>query len=344
MADDANITPRPGDPRLARDRLRVIRGGESPAEAITVDAPSADSMRGLDFEEMLLSGSEPASEPVPEPIVALTEEPEASELQPASAVASEIEQIPTVEELDVPSGTDDFELSYSDGSTTPVDPPRRSLVRRRSRGQEEPVDEARLAQALEDSTADVWAAHRDESWAADGTDAWGPTAEPFAAEPQPQRDGGGPRGLAVLALIALLVVVVGAGAFVAVNGGVTPIPAVTHKPKTARGTQTVAQTVSPPAVTTAAKTVVKKHHKQRAVHHRKATTHVTGTAKTTTTTAPATTAVGQTTAPVADNTSTGAAGSTTPVKTTTSSSSSTPTNNESPGGALPGLQQTQQAP
>jgi hypothetical protein len=351
MTDDTNITPEAGDSRqIFRGHLRTVPAGEQFAEPVTVDAPPADSMRGLKAEEMFLGGSERVDGQGT--LDTLGEDPELNEPQLAPAVAPDIEPAT----LEDPSAGDDFELSYSDGSTTPPLPPRRSFVRRRSHSEEDPVDQERLTQALEDTAADVWAAHRDESWAANRTDAWGASAEPFAAAEQPPRDSGGSRGLARLALITVLVVVLGVVAFVAVNGGEAPKRSVTHKPKSPLVTQTVARTVTKPAVTTPAKTVVKKHHKKRVLHHRKATTRVASTTTTTATTTvtPVTTAVTQTTPPVADTTSTGEAKSTTPakttpvkttpVKTTTSSTSSTPTNNESPGGALPGVQQTQHAP
>jgi hypothetical protein len=209
MTDDTNITPEPGDanPRFP-SYLQPVPAGEQLADPVTVDAPPADSMRGQDVEAMFLCGSELASEPVPEPIVALTEEPELSEQQPASAIAPETEQAPTFQDLDIPSGADDFELPYSDGSTTPVDPPRRSLVRRRSRSQEEPVDQARLAQALEDTTADVWAAYRsDASNPQDGANHWN---QPTACAPSPGRLS--TRSVGLVALVLTLVVGIAGGA------------------------------------------------------------------------------------------------------------------------------------
>jgi hypothetical protein len=284
---------------------------------------------------MLLADSEPVSPTAPTPVGRATEEPELGEPQPGLSTAPEIgAAAENIGDLPAP---DDFELPYSDGSITPAAPLRRSFGRRRSYSQAPPVDRTRLVRALEDSTVDVWAAHRDESWPTVGTNTW--NAEP---EPEPRR--GGFRGLAVLALIAVLVVIVTTGALVAMNGGGATKRSVTQKPKTPRVTQTGAQTLSTPAVTTSAKTVGKKRHKKRVVHHRKARTHVASTTTTRATTTPVATPVTEATAPVSDKTSTGAAKSTTPATTTTSSASSTSKNNESPGGALPGVQQTQQAP
>ena len=340
MTDDTNITPESGDPNgISRGQLRLIQGGEQIAGPVSGNAPAADSMRGLSFEEMLLADSERVSPTAPAPVGGATEEREPGEPQPGLRTAPEIDTAAMVEHIGDLSAPDDFELPYSDGSTTPAYPPSRSVIRRRSRSEAQAVDQARLAQALEDTTADVWAAHRDESWPTEGTHTWN-----AAAEPKPRRGGGSRRGLVFLALISITVVILGAGVLLDLSSGGTPKPSFTHKPTTPRVTQTVAQAVSTPAVTTSVKIVVKKRHKKRVVHHRKARTHVASTTPTTATTTPFATPVTETTAPVSDKTSTGAAKSTTPATTTTSSTSSTPTNNESPGGALPGVQQTQQAP
>jgi len=250
---------------------------------MAVEVAPSDSMRGLNVEAMFIGGSELVPEPEPEGVRGATGTEEWERSDPsASAVAA-------AEDNNDQLGADDFELSYSDGSTAPVDPRRRSLIRRCSRSQES-VDEVRLAQALEETTADVWSAHRDESWPTGGADAGTAAAEPLAAAPQTRHPVGGSRGPAVLALVTVLAVILAAGGLVALNQSGT------QEPKASLTTHTVTQIVTTPVTATRLATDRRKQVRQDKKAHKRTVRHASATAIVATTTTTTTTATATTTA------------------------------------------------
>jgi len=322
MSDDSdNLTPPSGDGKpFNRGHFRVLPGGDAAPARDSVDIdPTAWSSQDVgsmlridqptpDISDELDTETEQPFEPAAEPD-AVTDAAAPVADTPTSAT-------PTGEQAPRSS----YEVAYADGSTTPPQPPKRSVLSTLRHGR----PEAAIASA---EGADIWAAHR------------GPDAAPsLAGSPQAAPAVQGRRRqratLLVLALATGLAVI--AAAVVALGGGQPSSSP--HKHATARVTQTVTQpalTQTVATVTTPAKTVVKKHHRRKhqrkpVVHHK---TSTTTTAVTSTTTA-AYTPPARTTTALTHEQTTSTPTKTTATKTTATKSTTSQTSTSSTSGAV----------
>jgi hypothetical protein len=340
MTDDpANHTPPSGDGNhYDRKHLRVI-----PTPDVTQEVPSAPVdptvMSSQDIAAMLRVEQPSAADDVAE----------ASDAElSAQDQAPELDEQPEYQQLLSPPGDlDAYELTYADGSTTPVEPPKRGLFRRGDRDPPE-LDEQQLHEAIAATNVDVWAAHRAESPeltpepeapSRDQPDVVLPMTTPAVAQRRRAPH-------ALLALLLALVIGIGVAAMELLGGGGGEAKVAHHPSKhhASHPTLTVTQpATTPTTATTPAVRKVRKHHKK---HH---TVKARKKAATQNSLAPARTTqtVVQTTPPVTTSTPPARSGtSDTSIKKSTSSSSSSKSSNGegTSNGALPDVKQTQQAP
>jgi hypothetical protein len=349
--DPADNTPRSGDGNpYDRKHLRVIPTPDVSLEPQTVPTdPTAFSSQDI---AALLRLDQPTDEVVEAREVEQEEDSEPTQQPPLDLHDHDDlpAPAPANEELD------DYELTYADGSTTPVESVKRSRFRRGTRGGDD-ADAQQLRQALAAPAVDIWAAHRDSSPTPvaeppaaaldEPTPTPTPTPTPAPAALPPATPDRRRRSLGLALLALLLIAVLGAGvATVAVTdggGGGAKVAdhSANHSPS--HSALTPIQALSTPTTsTTSSVRKVRKHHKKR--HRAKA-----HKAKAPISLAPARTTktVVQTTPPATTSTplsSSTPADASVEKSTSSSSSSKSSSTGSSSNGALPDVQQTEQAP
>ncbi len=342
----SNNTPPSGDGNPSvRGHLRVIPAPDPLREQLAAPAdPTVWSSQ--DVAAMLRLGDEPPAA-------------EDTADQDSPAVASREVDTPTPTEAPAFEkdnqgihGTADlggYEVAYADGSTTPIEPPKRKFLRR---GEPEPdaIDHSRLEEAIAVSAVDVWAAHREAPITPESTPrVWEPQpqARDVPLVPAPDRARRRRTPLILLAVPLAVVLAVGVGA-VALRGGGRGEVKASHSPKHQAPTPTVSVTAPAQTATTASTTTTALKHpvrKRRKQHHpvkaqKKPIVTTPTTASPTQAYRPVTT-----TAPVTEHTSSpppATHASSTPPATHNSSSSSA-TGGSSAGG-LPNAQQVSRFP
>jgi hypothetical protein len=324
-----------------------------------------DSMGGFDAAAMLRVQDEPEG----------VEEPK-SETVEDGASGLNLEQPPVVNTpgLERVEELDDYELAYADGSTTPLRPVKRHLLRRGPRGGEAHEPDTVIAAAK----TDVWAAHRTDRIESDDQPASGHATGALSAHGEQGRRR---RPLARIAGgVVAVVVLAGTCIVVSVGGGAgggssarTSGVSRTHD-DASRTSTTVTKLLTTPTMTASAKRAPrpKVEHKAKPKTHKRPAPHgtdkrtVSGTPAVSSPPADMSTPAVTSTPPSATTTSSfvtkTAAITTTPKLTTTSTTetkttstpkSSTPAkkitsskshSSSSGSGGLPDLQQTAQQP
>lgn len=341
MNDDIkNSTPQQGDRVVERGHLRAVPP-DDPGTPSTMLELAPDSMGGIDAVAMFRVDelSEPAALPGPGADDVRNdagEPPSASDAEPHTGRHAPDDEL------------DDFELLYADGGTAPAESPKRRLLHRRGRGESRIAEE--LADAVAATSADVWAAHRDEA----SSDA---QARMFDQSPTPraaESEGGTQRRRwppALLAVVTALVICLGVGVALVLAGGGghrEKRQGLKHHAsiKDASGTRQT-HTLKPHTATTTndlSRTTKPKHRKHSAkVRDTSVSRSLTTPAAALTTQTPT-----QTSPPVASDapqtTSNANTGTTTTKSTTEDSKKTSSATGTTSGGGLPDVQQTDQQP